>query len=147
MPLFVEILSESAILPSVAHPGEDLGFDLYALNSVDLLPGKVTMVSTGIAALFVSDTNPEEKWGFLYRDRSSMASKGIAVSGGVIDAGYTNELRVLLTNHTETAYQINAGDRIVQMIPQQVQTNTEIKKVDKLPSSSRGEKGFGSSGR
>ena len=75
-----------------------------------------------------------------------MAAKGITVSGGVIDAGYSGELVVLLTNHSDKAYVVKPSDKIVQMIPIQVFTS-ESKWVDELPESNREDKGFGSSGR
>ena len=150
-------LKYSVILPTVSHPGEDLGFDLYSCENIELPAGKVSIVSTGIAATFVADNIETNrfgepitmipKYGLLYRDRSSMAAKGITVSGGVIDASYTGELKVLLTNNSGTAYPIEAGDKIAQMIPTKVRTYTEIIWVDELDNSGRGEKGFGSSGK
>ena len=48
--------------------------------------------------------------------RSGMASKhGIAVGGGVIDADYTGEVRVILRNHGTTDYKFTAGDRMAQI--------------------------------
>jgi len=138
-------LHANAILPSVAHPGEDLGYDLYAVEDAELLPNKVTIVSTGIAAQFTH--TDLLNYGLLFRDRSGMAAKGITVSGGVIDASYTGELKVLLTNHTNTTYKINAGEKIVQMLPELVRTQGEIAWVDTLPRDNRGDKGFGSSGK
>jgi dUTP pyrophosphatase len=84
--------------------------------------------------------------GLLVRDRSSMAARGVAVTGGVIDAGYRGEIQILLTNLTDEAVRINAGDKIAQMIPVPVLTG-EVRHVEELGESSRAEKGFGSSGR
>jgi dUTP pyrophosphatase len=168
--LLVKKLDERAIVPTVNNPGEDLGFDLYALEDAYVC-SKITTptkVKTGIAARFVDYHNDRlggffawdgegelpvnqplerERYGLLIRDRSSMASKGITVSGGVVDAGYHGELMVLLTNNTPSHFEIKAGDKIAQMIPIPVKTSAQIKVVDKLPDSSRLEKGFGSSGR
>lgn len=163
--LLVKKLDEDAIMPTVAHPGEDLGYDLYALHDVVLKPGMVTKVPTGVSLRAVGDG---EKYGFLYRDRSSMASKGITVSGGVIDAGYDGECVVMLTNHSQAhsyehwvesadedgqyeeredhGYQIKRGDKVVQAVPVRVLTG-EIEEVDALPAGLRGGNGFGSSGR
>lgn len=180
--LKVKKLHPDAKLPTVANPGEDLGYDLYALEDIVLEPGIQTVVRTGIAASATLLTNGvfdiliEKPAGLLIRDRSSMATKGITVSGGVIDAGYRGELAVILTanhnvrqiaddsvcacgapknnhpyRHPFTAshysgYRIKAGDKIAQMIPIPVLT-ADVIEVEDLPGSTRGEKGFGSSGR
>jgi dUTP pyrophosphatase len=148
--LYCVSLAEGAKLPTVSHPGEDLGYDIYALDAAVLYPGVVTKVRTGISARFVDDSNNVfvTVYGLLFRDRSSMASLGITVSGGVIDAGYTGELIVLLTNHNTRSYTVEAGAKIVQMIPTVVQTVHGVADwVSELPASSRAAKGFGSSGK
>jgi dUTP pyrophosphatase len=143
--LQVKLLSEGARAPEVAHPGEDLGYDVFALDSVELWARSAARVKTGIA---VEARHPETGagLGLLVRDRSSMASKGIAVTGGVIDAGYRGEIQILLTNLTDEAIQIKAGDKIAQMIPVPVLTG-QVTVVQTLGDSHRAEKGFGSSGR
>lgn len=143
--LRVQLLDASARLPVVAHPGEDLGYDLFALEALTLLPGRVCKVRTGIA---VEARHPatDEALGLLIRDRSSMASKGIVTTGGVIDAGYRGEILVLMTNLTSEPFALQAGDKIAQMIPVPVLTG-RILAVDSLEDSSRAAKGFGSSGR
>lgn len=146
MPLLVKKLDLNAKLPTVTHPGEDLGFDLYALEDIILYPNRVEKVKTGISARFVKNYQ-FINYGLLFRDRSSMASKGITMSGGVVDSSYNGHIMVLLTNNTKELFQINAGDKIVQMIPQEVMTNEEIQEVDELPVGNRNANGFGSSGR
>ena len=86
------------------------------------------------------------RFGLLYRDKSSMAKKGITVSGGVIDYGYTGELLVMLTNHTGVPFAIYAGEKIVQMIPVPIYANS-AEWVDELGVSDRGDAGFGSTGK
>lgn len=132
-------------MPEVAHPGEDLGYDVFALEAAELWAGSVVRVRTGIA---VEARHPRtgEPMGLLVRDRSSMAGRGVAVTGGVIDAGYRGEIQILLTNLTDTAIRLEAGDKIAQMIPVPVLTGT-VSVVEELGDSSRADKGFGSSGR
>ena len=84
--------------------------------------------------------------GLLIRDRSSMAAKGIATTGGVIDAGYRGEILVLMTNLGDSPFDLKAGEKIAQMIPVPVLTGT-VERVESLEDSARAEKGFGSSGR
>ena len=63
---------------------------------------------------------------------SGMASKhGIAVSGGVIDADYTGEVKVILRNHGNTIYGFKAADRIAQLILETIQTPDAIE-IDNL---------------
>lgn len=143
--LLVKPLVEGARAPEVAHPGEDLGYDVFALEAIELWAGATVRVRTGIA---VEARHPETGvgLGLLVRDRSSMAARGVAVTGGVIDAGYRGEIQILLTNLTDTAIRLEAGDKIAQMIPVPVLTGT-VSLVEELGDSSRAEKGFGSSGR
>lgn len=143
--LRVKLLAEGARAPEVAHPGEDLGYDVFALEAVELWARASVRVKTGIA---IEARHPETgaALGLLVRDRSSMASRGIAVTGGVIDAGYRGEIQILLTNLTDEAVRLNAGDKIAQMIPMPVLTGA-VSVVESLADSSRAEKGFGSSGK
>ena len=143
--LLVKFLAEGARAPEVAHPGEDLGYDVFTFEAVELWARAAVRVRTGIA---VEARHPESGvgLGLLVRDRSSMAARGVAVTGGVIDAGYRGEIQILLTNLTDEAIHLNAGDKIAQMIPVPVLTG-QVSVVDALADSVRADKGFGSSGR
>jgi dUTP pyrophosphatase len=142
--LRVKLLEPGAQLPVVAHPGEDLGYDLFALEPVTLHVRATVRVRTGIA---VEARHPETgaPLGLLVRDRSSMAARGIATTGGVIDAGYRGEILVLMTNMGDAAVELKAGEKIAQMIPVPVLTGLVLE-VKTLEVSARAEKGFGSSG-
>jgi dUTP pyrophosphatase len=143
--LRVKRLDPGARLPVVAHPGEDLGYDVFAVEEIVLSPGATRRVRTGIA---VEARHPRTgaPLGLLVRDRSSMASRGIATTGGVIDAGYRGEILILMTNLGETAIEIQPGEKIAQMIPVPVLTG-EVQETASLEESARAEKGFGSSGK
>ena len=143
--LRVKMLENTARPPVVAHPGEDLGYDLFALENTALAPRATVKVRTGIA---VEARHPQTgaPLGLLVRDRSSMAAKGIATTAGVIDAGYRGEILILMTNLGETAVELKAGEKIAQMIPVPVLTGL-VQEVETLEVSARAEKGFGSSGR
>jgi dUTP pyrophosphatase len=145
MMLRVKLLEQGARLPVVAHPGEDLGYDLFALEAIVLGPRATVRVRTGIA---VEARHPETgaPLGLLVRDRSSMAARGITTTGGVIDAGYRGEILVLMTNLGEAAVELKAGEKIAQMIPVPVLTG-DVFEVGDLEDSARAGKGFGSSGR
>ncbi|MGA7831592.1 MAG: dUTP diphosphatase [Terracidiphilus sp.] len=143
--LRVKLLEAGARAPVVAHPGEDLGYDLFAFEGVVLAPRVTVKVRTGIA---VEARHPVtgEPLGLLVRDRSSMAARGIATTAGVIDAGYRGEILILMTNLGETAVELKAGEKIAQMIPMPVLTGG-VQEVESLEESARAAKGFGSSGR
>jgi len=163
--LKVKRLHPDAKLPTVAYPGSDLGFDLYAIEDTVLQPGIPAKVRTGIAV------EGPPGIGFVLGDRSSMAAKGITYAGGRIDAGYRGEILVCLLNtnqpdyalcavrneaghivdvqldKSDVAVAIRKGDKIVQMSPCAAQTAEEIVEVAELSISERDVRGFGSSGR
>lgn len=145
--LYVRKLDPRAVVPTCAHPGEDLAYDLYTLEDVVVDPG-VTLVHTGIAVEHV-----HREWcnrfsdGLLIRDRSSLASNGVYVVGGVIDAGYRGEIIILMHSTTLGGYMVKAGDKIAQMIPIPVLTGEGVLQVEELHKAERGAAGFGSTGQ
>lgn len=143
--LRVKLLDLRAKLPEVAHPGEDLGYDLFALERVVMQGRHTYKVRTGIA---VEARHPETSvaLGLLIRDRSSMAARGIITTGGVIDAGYRGEILVLMSHINEGSEVIKAGEKIAQLVPVPVLTGL-VQAVENLQDSERLAKGFGSSGR
>ena len=143
--LRVKLLETEARGPVVAHPGEDLGYDVFALEAVALAPRQTVRVRTGIA---VEARHPKtgEPLGLLVRDRSSMAARGLATTGGVIDAGYRGEILIVMTNLGDVPVELKAGEKVAQMVPVPVLTGL-VEQVESLEESARAEKGFGSSGR
>ncbi|HLJ86783.1 MAG TPA: dUTP diphosphatase [Candidatus Angelobacter sp.] len=142
--LRVKLLHPSAKLPTIAHPGEDLGYDIYSAEDLTIPAKGHAAVSTKIAVECSSPSG--EKMGALLRDRSSMAARRLVLTGGVIDAGYRGEIRVLMENLGDADATIHAGDKIANMVPYPVLTG-EIHAVDELTDSERKATGFGSSGR
>jgi dUTP pyrophosphatase len=142
-------LNPQAKLPTVAHPGWDLCYDIYALEDVSLLPGQQKVVKTGIAAAFVSE-DPDARYGLEIEDRSGLASQyGVTVLAGKIDAGYTGEIGVVMLAVGRT-YKIRAGEKIAQMQARKVMTDApvrELNNVSELPTSERGANGYGSTGK
>jgi dUTP pyrophosphatase len=142
--LRVKLMEPGARLPVVAHPGEDLGYDVFLLENVQLAPRTTTRLRTGVA---VEARHPETgaPLGLLIRDRSSMAARGLACTGGVIDAGYRGEILVVMTNLSDAPVALQAGEKIAQMVPVPVLTGA-VQAVTDLEDSLRAGKGFGSSG-
>ncbi len=143
--LRVKLLKPEARLPVVAHPGEDLGYDIFLLEGVHLASRATMRLPTGIA---VEARHPETgaPLGLLVRDRSSMAARGLACTGGVIDAGYRGEILVVMTNLSDALVELRAGEKIAQMVPIPVLTG-RVEAVEDLEDSLRASKGFGSSGQ
>jgi dUTP pyrophosphatase len=142
--LRVKLLEPGARLPVVAHPGEDLGYDVFALGDALLASRQTIKVRTGIA---IEARHPAtgEPLGLLVRDRSSMAARGVATTGGVIDAGYRGEILIVMTNLGDEPVELKAGDKIAQMVPVPVLTGA-VMDAKSLEASERAARGFGSSG-
>jgi dUTP pyrophosphatase len=143
MELKVARLADDARLPTRAHEG-DAGLDLYANEAAHLGPGERWGVGTGIAIEI-----PDGHAG-LVLPRSGLAKKhGIALinSPGLIDSGYRGEVRVLLLN-TDPAetFRVDPGDRIAQLVIAPISLAEPVA-VEALAESTRGDGGFGSSGR
>ncbi|MBI5816433.1 MAG: dUTP diphosphatase [Nitrospinae bacterium] len=136
--LKIQKLDHRAHAPEKAHPG-DLGYDLFALDAVNLPAGEMRRLRTGVAVEF------PEGWGGVIKDRSSMASKRIVTSGGVIDHGYRGEILVLVSNLSGEEFAIAEGQKIAQLVPCHV-TNWQVEVAEELNGTSRGANGFGSTG-
>ncbi|MGD0739349.1 MAG: dUTP diphosphatase [Terracidiphilus sp.] len=143
--LRVKRLEAGARLPVVAHPGEDLGYDVFALERAELPPRATVKVRTGIA-VEARDPRTDAPLGLLVRDRSSMAARGLATTGGVIDSGYRGEILIVMTNLGDVTQELQAGEKIAQMVPVPVLTGP-IQEVETLEVSGRASKGFGSTGK
>ena len=140
--LKIKRLHEKAKVPFYAKPG-DAGMDLCSVENYLINPNERILVATGWAV--------EVPFGYemQIRPRSGLALKeGITVlnTPGTIDAGYRNEVGVILQNHSNKPYQVKEGDRIAQAVIKKVE-RVSIIEVDKLSSTERGLGGFGSTGK
>ncbi len=143
MRLQVQRLEAAATLPTNANDG-DAGFDLYALEPMQLEPGERALVRTGIAV----EISPGHA-GLVVPRSGAAAKHGISVvnAPGLIDSGYRGEIKVLLLNTDRSEpFSIESGDRIAQLVLIRVET-PPVEEVAALNASERGEGGFGSSGR
>lgn len=131
-------------LPSCARAG-DAGADLRARQGAVLRAGGGrALVPTGLALAL------PEGWAGLVQPRSGLALRhGVTClnTPGLIDAGYRDEVRVLLVNtDPDDDYEVRRGDRIAQLVVQRV-ASVSFRVCETLPPSSRGTGGFGSTGR
>ncbi|MFZ4516356.1 MAG: dUTP diphosphatase [Acidimicrobiia bacterium] len=142
-PIAIRQLDPELPLPTAQHPG-DAGLDLRAREDVTLLPGGGrALVPTGVAVAI-----PPGCAGFV-QPRSGLALKhGVTLlnTPGLIDAGYRDELKVILVNtDPATPYEVRRGDRIAQLVIQQF-VPVEWVVVESLDESARATGGFGSTG-
>jgi dUTP pyrophosphatase len=133
---------EEVNLPSYAHPG-DAGLDLYSAENYTLKPGERKIISTGIKMAVPSGYEAQ------VRPKSGLAAKhGISVvnTPGTIDAGYRGIVGVILINHGNEEFIIEKNMKIAQMVINKIEI-ADIEEVKELDDTTRGEGGFGSTGK
>ena len=137
----IEIVGYNAQIPTYALAG-DAGMDLRAAETVLIGPGERALIPTGIRL------GLPEGVVALVHPRSGLALKhGITVlnAPGTIDSNYRGEIGVILHNTSTDWFDVDKGDRIAQLVFQQVLT-VQFEQVDTLSESVRGDSGFGSTG-
>ena len=136
----IKKLNSLAKIPHYAHP-TDAGLDLCTVEKKVVPAGGRATIPTGLAFEI-----PEGFVGLVW-DKSGLAWKqGLTSLSGVLDAGYRGELFLCLLNTTTEDYVFNVGDKVAQLLIQPV-VQVEIKEATTLTDSSRGEGGFGSTGK
>jgi dUTP pyrophosphatase len=128
--------------PHKQHLG-DSGFDLKSRIDTVLKRGKFMTVPTGL--LLELPLNMEGQ----VRPRSGLAARtGITVlnTPGTVDSSYRGEVQVILINHSELDFTINRGDRIAQLVIQNL-PEVDFVEQESLNETERGSNGFGSTGR
>ena len=135
----VKKLSPNAIIPTKGSV-EAAGYDLYSIESYALRPMERHAFSTGIAMSIPKGlygrVAPRSGWAFKY---------GIDVLAGVIDTDYRGVIMVILINLGQDIVQINAGDKIAQLIMES-HTKLQFNEVTELDPTIRNAGGFGSTG-
>lgn len=135
-----EKVHDNAKLPTKNHEN-DTGYDLYSIEDKVIPARQSAVVDVGLKFAFI----PEGYW-IKVESRSGLGFKhGIMAHPGIIDNGYRGSAGVKLYNLTDSDYTIKQGDRIAQLaIYFNISMNVEWGKIEET---TRGEKGFGSSGR
>lgn len=139
MQLPIKKVRENARIPQYAHE-TDAAFDLHSCIDCTLEQGQRMLIPTGISMAI-----PHGFVGLIWPRSGLSFKKGSDVLAGVIDSGYRGEVGVVLLNTGYDDLVISKGDRIAQMLIQSVE-HVHITPVDSHDESSRGEKGFGSTG-
>ena len=154
---FEPIVNCTTARPPRKHYGDDAGFDLFAKEGVDVVLQTNTMhtINTGVRVIL-----PKHTYGRI-APRSSLANIGVWINGGVIDNGYSGELKVFMHNITNKDILIRDGTAIAQLIPtvfekcpdaqhngwcQEQMNEVGTSKQPRLvnPTPERADKGFGS---
>lgn len=131
-------LDSGSFVPLRAHRN-DAGLDLFGISEV-IVPAKgMAVLDTGCHVQI-----PADHVGFV-KSKSSLMLKGITTDG-TIDCGYTGSIRVVLFNHSNQDYTVQAGQKIAQLVILPIVTPT-VEIVAHLDSTERGNGGFGSTGK
>ncbi len=136
-------LDPKAELPAARHLG-DAGLDLRAGAETTVAPGERALIPTGLAVAI-----PEGHAGLVLPRSGLAARRGLTLANapGLIDAGYRGEVMVAVVNlDREVPVVIERGDRIAQLVVIAV-PDVQPAWVEALPASTRGEGGFGSTGK
>lgn len=154
MRIKIKKLHEDAVIPSYATRGS-AGFDLIALENVDIQPGETKLIKTGLSI------EVPEGYELQVRPRSGTSLKTplrVANSPGTVDSDYRGEICIIMTNaqsvfhmaagvhSTSYAQYINKGDRIAQGVICPI-VQADFLEVEELNDTQRGAGGFGSTGK
>ena len=145
MKLYIKVLNDTARNyyenHGHFHPG-DAGLDLYVLEDIVFEPGETKLIKLGISC------QPEDGIADFLMPRSSISKTSLRMSNsiGLIDGGYRGEIMACCDNVKTEKYSVKEGERLFQLVAANCSEITyEIK--DKLDDTSRGDGGFGSTGK
>ena len=140
----IKKLDERAIIPTYGTENA-AGADLYALldNKTVVNPGETVKFGTGIALEI-----PQGLGGFVYARSGLSCKNGLAPANkvGVVDSDYRGEWRVPLINWSDQDYLIEDGDRIAQVVINEV-IQVDFEEVEEISDTERGAGGFGHTGK
>lgn len=152
MQVKIKKLHPDAVIPKYATSGSS-GFDLVAIEDVELKPGETKLVKTGLAV------DVGAGWELQVRPRSGVSLKTslrVANAPGTVDSDYRGEVCVIMTNNsfpivegamiTKVIHNIKKGERIAQGVVCAVE-QAEFVEVESLDDTSRATGGFGSTGK
>ena len=135
--MYIDKLKNTATIPRQSTKGA-ARYDLSAAEEVVIPAKERIVVKTGILMAI-----PDACYARI-APRSGLAVKNhIAIGAGFVDKDYQGEVGVVMFNHSDEELLIKMGDRIAQLIPEQIKT-PDVQEVEKLDETVRGEQGFGS---
>ena len=128
-------------LPEYQNKG-DAGMDIRSNEDTMIRSFSWSVIATGLYIIIPVGYEGQ------MRSRSGLAAKkGIQVlnSPGTIDSGYRDELKVILINHGQWAYEVKKGDRIAQLVISPM-TQAQLKEIYEMESDDDRGGGLGSTG-
>ena len=142
--VLIKKLNPNVELPVYKTNGAS-GMDLMAFieKPIRIVPNSSCLVPTGLSMAFSGDYEVQ------IRPRSGLAVKNsitVLNTPGTIDSDYRGEIKIILFNHGKEDFLINNKDRIAQMVLTPV-VKVVLEETDNLPDTSRGDDGFGSTGK
>ena len=141
--VFVELCREDVQIPQYAREG-DAGMDIRAAETFVIAPKKTVLIPTGLKVAI------PDGYEIQVRPRSGLSLKTplrVANSPGTIDAGYRDEVCIIMQNTSDDSeFTIEKGDRVAQFVLQRVPRIcfTPVESVKDIGENRGG--GFGSTG-
>ena len=145
MKLYIKALNEVA-REMYTHHGHfhigDAGLDLYVIKDQTFGPGETAKIKLGISC------EPEDGKAYYLFPRSSISKTSLRLSNsiGLIDGGYRGEIMAVCDNIKNVSYKIEKGQRLFQLVAVD-SSSISFEIVKELSKTSRGEGGFGSTGK
>ena len=123
------------------HDG-DAGLDLYVLEDQTFIPGETKLIKLGISC------EPEDGKAYFLLPRSSISKTPLRLSNsiGLIDGGYRGEIMASCDNIKDIEYKVERGQRLFQLVAADC-SPISYKIQNNLSDTSRGDGGFGSTGK
>ncbi len=141
--ILIKRLSKKINLPKYETEGSS-GMDLAACidKEIKIKPGQISIIPTGISVSIPKNFEIQ------IRPRSGLAAKNqisVLNTPGTVDADYRGEIKVIIINLGKKSFIVEKGTRIAQMVVCPI-VKAKIKEVDSLEKTTRGSRGFGSTG-
>lgn len=136
----VKLLSENAKIPTRGTPGSS-GFDVYTPVDIVIPARKDILVPLDISF--------DIPFGFditVYNKSGISTKKHLCKGAELIDSDYTGNCHVHLFNHSDEDVYFKAGDKIAQLVVRPVWMGTLVETNEIIKETTRGDKGFGSTG-
>ena len=124
------VLSENSIAPTRGTPLA-AGLDLYCAHNVTISPGGKDIIDTGIKVAL-----PHGTYGRVAGRSGASYTKHFVIAGGVIDADYTNNIKIIIFNLGKEPLTIEKGSSIAQLIIERI-CLPEIEFVQEIPKTKR----------
>lgn len=145
--IYAHKLHKDAIIPTIAYNNTSAAFDITSIYDYEIKPNEKKIIKNGLSLII----DEKEPYYMTIHLRSSLGfKKGAIPHIGIVDAGYTGALEVLIHNLGNEVISIKKGERYAQILVHK-KPEFQIKEIDEneyqeiTKKQTRGNKGFGSS--